>query len=153
LTPVTLEHLNACVAAGREAGVVWKSRAHGTFMGVDQMGQFNVVWIKARRPDGRQQLVHVEEIYSDDPFERCGELMERYGVTIAVVELNPNYNDTKRFATLIERIALKGDVCGRCVSCRYDAEGQPVMPAAPCKLRVFTTTATDPGCEAFVARQ
>lgn len=98
LTPVTLEHLHACVAAGREAGVAWKTRAHGTFMGVDQMGQFNVVWIKERRPDGRQQLVHVEEVYSDDPFQRCAELMDQYGVRIAVAELNPNYNDAKRFA-------------------------------------------------------
>jgi len=325
-TPVTLEHLNACVEAGREAGVTWKSRAHGTFMGIDQMGQFNVVWIKQRRPDGRQQLVHVEEISGDDPFERCSELMELYGVLIAVVELNPNYNEAKRFAnrfpgrvficnsfghldegmirwgdlsrlnssdrrtdeaardrftlhmdqykcmqwalsrfvrteclmpdphglvqevidngvkrlapvlprafvhftktalvsekdeeggtnkfkrvvrkigidphhsyanmlcdvamaraygtagfilsdptpgggeqaerldmpglpthvaTLIEQISLKGDVCGRCTSYQYDAEGQPVMPAAACALRGFNTMAADPGCELYNGR-
>jgi hypothetical protein len=36
---------------------------------------------------------------------------------------------------LIEQISLKGDVCGRCTSYQYDAEGQPVMPAASCSLR------------------
>jgi hypothetical protein len=60
------------------------------------------------------------------------------------------YGLPTQVATLIERMALKGDVCGRCTSYQYDAKGQPVMPAAPCKLRVITTTATDPGCEAFV---
>jgi hypothetical protein len=325
-TPVTMAHLNACVEAGRAAGVIWKPRAHGAFMGIDQMGQFNVVWIKERRPDGRQQLVHVEEIYSDDPFERCSELMEQYGVLIAVVELNPNYNDAKRFAhrfpgrvficdsfgrldqdmirwgdtprldasdrrtdkdardrhtlqmdqykcmqwafsrfvsteclmpdplglvqevidkgakhtaavlprafvhftktalvaerdeeggtnkfkrvvrkigidphhsyanmlcdvamarvyntatfilpdpiagagdqseplgmpglptevvALIDQISLKGEVCGRCASYQFDAEGQPVMPSATCSMRGFITTAADPGCEMFTGR-
>lgn len=96
--PVTLEHMARCVEAGRAAGVVWKSRARGCFMGIDQMGNFNVVVIKERLPDGRQAVVHVEEIYSADPFLRCDELMESYGVAVAVVEINPNYNDAKRFA-------------------------------------------------------
>lgn len=96
--PVTLEHLQACVEAGRAAGVRWKQRASGTYMGIDQMGRFNVVVIKERLPDGRQAVVHVEEVYSDDPFARCSELMDAYGVAVCVVEINPNYNDAKRFA-------------------------------------------------------
>lgn len=96
--PVTLEHLNRCVEAGKAAGLEWKSRARGAFMGIDQMGNFNVVVIKERLPDGRQAVIHVEEIYSEDPFGRCDELMEAYGVAVAVVEINPNYNDAKRFA-------------------------------------------------------
>lgn len=96
--PVTLEHLARCVEAGREAGIAWKARAKGTFMGVDQMGQFNVVVIKERLPDGRQAVIHVEMIYSDDPFARCSELMLSHGVQCCVVENNPNYNDAKRFA-------------------------------------------------------
>ena len=67
-------------------------------MGIDQMGNFNVVMIKERLPDGRQAVVHVEEIYAEDPFMRCSELMELYGVAVAVAEINPNYNDAKRFA-------------------------------------------------------
>lgn len=96
--PVTLEHLARCVAAGLAAGVRWKSRARGTYMGIDQMGNFNVHVIKERLPDGRQAVVHVEETYGADPFARSSELMELYGVAVCVVEINPNYNDAKKFA-------------------------------------------------------
>jgi hypothetical protein len=98
LLPVTLEHLNRCVAAGRAAGVTWKSRGKDCYMGIDQMGNFNVVIIKERLPDGRQACIHLEEVYSDDPFRRCSELMDLYGVIACTVEINPNYNDAKRFA-------------------------------------------------------
>lgn len=96
--PVTLEHLAACVAAGKAAGIQWKQRARNCYMGIDQMGNFNVHVIKERMPDGRQAVVHVEETYSDDPFGRSSELMELYGVDVCVVEINPNYNDAKKFA-------------------------------------------------------
>lgn len=96
--PVNLEHLANCVAAGKAAGVAWKTRAKGCYMGIDQMGNFNVVVIKERLPDGRQAVVHVEEVYSADPFGRCDELMEAFGIAVAVVEINPNYNDAKKFA-------------------------------------------------------
>lgn len=97
-TPVTLEHMANCVAHGIAAGLKWKKGARGTFMGIDQMGNFNVVIIKERLEDGRQAVVHVEEIYHEDPFLRCSELMGLYGVAVAVVEINPNYNDAKRFS-------------------------------------------------------
>jgi len=96
--PVTLEHLAACVEAGKAAGVQWKTRGRSCFMGIDQMGNFNVAVIKERLPDGRQAVVHVEEIYDADPFGRCDELMDAFGVAVCVVEINPNYNDAKRFA-------------------------------------------------------
>lgn len=95
--PVTLEHMNACVAAGKAAGLTWEKAGKGCFMGIDQMGNFNVVVIKKRLPDGRQAVVHLEEIYDADPFLRCSELMEAYDVYACVVEINPNYNDAKRF--------------------------------------------------------
>ncbi len=96
--PVTLEHMAACVAAGKAAGVQWKTRARGTYMGIDQMGNFNVHVIKERLPDGRQAVIHLEETYSEDPFARSSELMQLYGVDVCVVEINPNYNDAKKFA-------------------------------------------------------
>lgn len=96
--PVTLEHLARCVAAGKEAGIVWKQRAKGAYMGIDQMGNYNVHVIKERLPDGRQAVIHIEETYSADPFERSSELMEQYGIAVCVVEINPNYNEAKRFA-------------------------------------------------------
>lgn len=96
--PVSLEHLANCVEAGKRLGVQWKSRGKGCYMGIDQMGNFNVHVIKERLPDGRQAVVHVEETYSTDPFARSSELMELYGVSVCVVEINPNYNDAKKFA-------------------------------------------------------
>jgi hypothetical protein len=96
--PVSLAHLNACVEAGIAAGLTWKKRARDTFMGIDQMGAFNVVIIKERLPDGRQATVHVEEVYGTDPFHRCSKLMDLYGVRVCVVEQLPNFNDAMRFA-------------------------------------------------------
>jgi hypothetical protein len=96
--PVSLEHMANCVAHGKAAGVRWKKGALGAFMGIDQMGNFNVVVIKERMADGRQAVIHIEEIYSEDPFARCDELMKAYGVAVAVVENNPNYNDSAKFA-------------------------------------------------------
>lgn len=96
--PVTLEHLHACEAAGIAAGLVWKKRARGTFMGIDQMGNHNVHVIKERMEDGRQAVIHLEMTFSADPFARSSELMELYGVQCCVVEINPNYNDAKAFA-------------------------------------------------------
>ena len=97
--PVTLEHLAHCVEVGKKLGIQWKSRARGCYMGIDQMGNFNVHVIKERLPDGRQAVVHVEETYGADPFARSSELMELYGVSVCVVEINPNYNDAKKFAS------------------------------------------------------
>lgn len=96
--PVTLAHLHACEAAGIAAGLTWKTRARDTFMGIDQMGNFNVHVIKERMPDGRQAVVHLEMTFSADPFKRSSELMDLYGVRCCVVEINPNYNDAKAFA-------------------------------------------------------
>ena len=96
--PVTLEHMARCVAFGVRLGVVWKSRAKNTYMGIDQMGNFNVVVIKERLPDGRQAVVHLEEVYSADPFARCDDLMAQFGVAVCVLEINPNYNEAKKFA-------------------------------------------------------
>lgn len=96
--PVTLEHLARCVEAGKAAGVQWKTRGRHCFMGIDQMGNFNVHVIKERMPDGRQVVVHVEETYDADPFARSSVLMEQYDVAVCVVEINPNYNDAKKFA-------------------------------------------------------
>lgn len=104
--PVNMEILNDCARLGMEAGLEWKQRARGTFMGIDQMGNFNVAIIKERMPDGRQAVVHLEYIYTTQtpenpdasPFDRCDELMAQYGVQVCVIETLPNYNDAKRFA-------------------------------------------------------
>ncbi|MFM0165743.1 phage terminase large subunit family protein [Paraburkholderia sediminicola] len=96
--PINMEILAACVEEGRRLGVEWKDRARGTFAGIDQMGQFNVILIAERLASGHMAIIHAEEIYSDDPFARCSELIEKYGVKVCVCETLPNYNDAKRFA-------------------------------------------------------
>lgn len=96
--PVNLEMLNKCAEVGMALGVQWKTRAKNTFMGIDQMGAFNVVVIKERLPTGQQAVIHLEYIFDPDPFMRCSTLMELYGVQCCVVETLPNYNDAKRFA-------------------------------------------------------
>jgi len=96
--PVTLAHLNACAAEGMARGLTWKKSARETFMGIDQMGGFNVVIIKERLADGKQAVVHVEFIHGEDPFARCDELMELYGVQVCVAEQLLNFNDAMRFA-------------------------------------------------------
>lgn len=96
--PVNLEMLNACAREGMRLGVQWKTRARATFMGIDQMGAFNVVIIKERLESGQQAVIHLEYIFDADPFLRSSELMNLYGVQCCVVETLPNYNDAKRFA-------------------------------------------------------
>lgn len=96
--PVNLAMLNECVEEGKLYGVEWKTRAKNTFMGLDQMGFYNVAIIKERLPNGIQATIHLEYIFNNDPFLRCSELMEIYGVQCCVVETLPNYNDAKRFA-------------------------------------------------------
>lgn len=96
--PVTLDHLRLCVEEGERLGLTWEASGKDTYMGIDQMGGFNAVIIKRRLPDGRQAVVHVEAVFDLDPFARCGELMDLYGVSICVVEQLPNVNDARRFA-------------------------------------------------------
>lgn len=96
--PVTLSHCEACVEAGRALGLAWETSGRETYMGIDQMGSFNVVIIKRRLPDGRQAVCHVEAIFSNDPFSRCSVLMKQFGVAVCVVETLPNVNDARRFA-------------------------------------------------------
>ena len=96
--PVSMADCLACVAEGKRLGLVWQLTARGALMGIDQMGGFNAVIIKGRLPDGRQAVLHCEAIFDPDPFQRCSELMEQYGVVICVVEGLPNWNDAHRFA-------------------------------------------------------
>lgn len=96
--PVNLAMLNACADEGMRLGAQWKTRARNTFMGIDQMGAFNVLIVKERLPTGQQAVIHLEYVFNSDPFARCSEIMDLYGVQCCVVETLPNYNDAKRFA-------------------------------------------------------
>jgi hypothetical protein len=96
--PVNLEMLNNCAKEGVRLGVKWEQRGDGYFMGIDQMGAFNVALVAKRMASGHMAIVHAEEIYDLDPFARCDELMLGYRIAVCCVETLPNYNDAKRFA-------------------------------------------------------
>jgi hypothetical protein len=115
--PVSMAHCLAAAEAGMKRGLLWKKRGRDCLMGIDQMGGFNAVIIKERLPDGKQGVVHVEAIFNDDPFARCSELMDIYGVACCVVENLPNFNDARRFANshpgrvfIVTSHGLKGDM-------------------------------------------
>lgn len=104
--PINLGMLNECAKEGMAAGLVWKSRAQGAFMGLDQMGSFIVATIAERMPDGRMAMIHIEYIFiaptAEDPdaspWRRCDELMAVFGIQVCVVETLPNYDSAKSFA-------------------------------------------------------
>lgn len=104
--PINLEMLNACAAEGMRLGVKWLDRGRDCYMGIDQMGSYNVAIIAMRLTTGHMAIVHAEEILAKptpenpdvSPFDRCSELMKQYGVQVCVVESLPNYNDAKSFA-------------------------------------------------------
>ena len=43
-------------------------------------------------------MAHVEAVFGEDPFARCGELMRQFGVAVCVTEQLPNVNDARRLA-------------------------------------------------------
>jgi hypothetical protein len=96
--PVTMADCLACVQDGLALGLTWQQGGSDTYMGVDQMGGYNAVIIKRRLPDNRQAVVHVEAVFDINPFERCGQLMRDFGVSMCCVEQLPNVNDARRFA-------------------------------------------------------
>ena len=103
--PVTMALCMACVEEGTRAGVVWKTKARNTYMGIDQMGGFHAIIIKERLPDGRQATIHVEAVFIDptpddpdaSPWRRSAELMQQYGVAMCVVEQLPNVDAARSF--------------------------------------------------------
>ena len=96
--PVKMEHCDLCVQEGIRAGVKWEQSGRDTYMGIDQMGGFHAVIIKKRLSDGRQAVIHAEAIFSDDPWEKSGKLMNQYGVAVCVLEHLPNWDNAKAFA-------------------------------------------------------
>jgi hypothetical protein len=96
--PVNMTMLAECAALGQKLGVAWKKGARDTFGAIDQMGNFNVMLIGERLRSGHMAIIHAEEIYGADPFARCDELMNEFGVQVCAVERTPNYNEAMRFA-------------------------------------------------------
>ena len=97
--PVNLEHLRACVAAGKAAGLSWKKGGRGTFMGVDNMGGYSCVILLERLPNAAMAMIHAEQVHGLDPWKRLDELMRDYGVQVCVCEQLPNYDSAKQFAS------------------------------------------------------
>lgn len=81
----------------------WLTKGMNFAMGVDQMGGFNVVTIRYWGPKSdlglhKSRLAHIEVIYSDDPWQRCDELMTQFDISACVVDGLPNINEAHRFA-------------------------------------------------------
>lgn len=97
--PVSMADCLACVEDGKALGLTWQSGSDvETYAGIDQMGGHCCMVVKRRLPDGRQVVVHAEEIYNIDPFERCAQIITDYRVAICVLETLPNFNDAKKLA-------------------------------------------------------
>lgn len=75
-----------------------RANVANTAMGIDHMKGYNCVWIKQMAPNGKARTVHLEVAHGDNPWVRCGVLMDEYDVTCCVVEEGPNYNEALRFA-------------------------------------------------------
>jgi len=82
-------------------------------MGIDQGAGYCFAVI-ADVYEGKKRIRHVELIEQDNPqymengkkvspFNRCGELMEEYGVKICVADAMPNMNDSLHFARKFHR--------------------------------------------------
>ncbi len=83
--------------------IKWIRKGQNCAMGIDQMGGFNVVTLRHWGPScdmgtNKSRLAHLEIIYSDDPWERCDELMRQYDVSVCVADALPNINEARRFA-------------------------------------------------------
>lgn len=96
--PITLDHLRATV----NPDLKWLAKGTNCAMGVDQMGGYNVVricqWGAAdERNVVKSRTIHLEYVIAEDPWIRCGELMEQYDVSACVVDWEPNYNEALRF--------------------------------------------------------
>lgn len=96
---VTTDHLKATV----NPDLQWLKSGTNCAMGIDQMGGFNVVTIRYWGEKGlngahKSRLAHIEFVYSDDPWERCDELMQQYDVSVCVSDALPNINEARRFA-------------------------------------------------------
>lgn len=99
--PVTLAHCAACVEEGRRLGVQWETtgeRGAVYALGIDNMASFSTVLVLKRLPTGHVAVVHAENIYMDEPYDRCCELMDAFNITIAVTELLPNANSARVFS-------------------------------------------------------
>lgn len=107
--PITLAICERQAEAGMRAGVTWKPGARGTCMGLDQMDNTIYAILAERMTDGRMAVIHVEIIYDADPWTRCSELMDLYGVAVCCVETLPDTNGARRFANRhLGRVFLAG---------------------------------------------
>jgi hypothetical protein len=93
---VTADDLAAC----EDTELRWAPQGTNCVCGIDQMGGWNDVVVLQQVRSGKYRLVHLERIAGEDPFGdgRLDVLMRRYDVSCCVCDLNPNYNESLRFA-------------------------------------------------------
>ncbi len=96
------EHLAACVDpqlvwAANQTDAWRRKHMRGTSLGADCQAGYNVVVIK-KVINGKRRTVHLEIVHGDDPWERMAVLMQRYDVSVAVIDCMPHWNEAHRFA-------------------------------------------------------
>ncbi len=101
--PVHPEHLLASVNPDlnwpANMAPAWRSaNVRNSSMGIDAMGGYNCIVIKERAPNGKFRTLHVEVVHGDDPWRRCGQLMQEFDVRACVADCNPHWNEAHRFA-------------------------------------------------------
>jgi len=94
--PVSEATFMACI----DEDLHWQRHSSNphNYMGVDQRGGENHVVIGQKEEGKRAQLLHIETIQDDAPFNRLYQLMIEFNIACAVVDENPNFNEARRFA-------------------------------------------------------
>jgi hypothetical protein len=64
--------------------------------GFRQAAEYVTCRVELRRLDSA--LVYAEDIWDIEPYNRCSEIMDRFGITCCVTESLPNYNSAMAFA-------------------------------------------------------
>lgn len=99
--PVTLEHCQAAATEGKRAGLLWEAEAQpgaSYYLGLDQMAGWIAAIVKKRLPDGRSGVVHVAALEDTDPWGKARDLMDRFRISVCVVEQLPDANGARAFA-------------------------------------------------------
>ena len=113
--PVTKEHLAACVDPSLRWGEHLtqdqrERRLTNCSMGVDVQAGYLCAVIKRMHKSGKHQTVHVEVVtHESSPWERLGDLMQRYDVGMAIIDYAPDHTGAMNFArAFMGRVWLQG---------------------------------------------
>jgi hypothetical protein len=102
--PINLEILKRCYRTHYDwPGLSAQNKRQGeNFLGLDHMGNLNVIVVKRRIPGGKERILHLEWIEDSNPFVRAYEIMTEYNILYGALESLPNFNEAFQFAKEFE---------------------------------------------------